>query len=194
MPNWVITGDSTPMDKIVGYRDTLQAMRAFVHAGGALQHNHVNVYGHALPSPNPPWITLRFSNHNFEVSEINGQPIDYNYPQQLPAFDCGTFPFAFPVNPAAVNLNQKTQLLFLFAEAARSRVIQDRMEGSFAGYGDVDLQSLEVLARHYAATCEVVQINWVHPNRPLTRGDYLAYAATLPHGYPVRIAIEQLLA
>ncbi|AJK49556.1 hypothetical protein [Burkholderia plantarii] len=191
MPNWVITEHSNPQDKVVGYQNVLQAMRTFVRTGGALAWDMINVY-RAPIVPNAPVTTLHFANNNFQVDQINGNVINYNYPANMPTFYASTFPDAFPVAPTAVDQSQKTQLLFLFVEAARSQVIQDKFEAAFKSSGQVPLTDLAVLAKCYDHTCQTVGINTAHPQRPLTCADYRRYAATLPERTPDRVTIERI--
>jgi hypothetical protein len=189
MPDWIITPASNAMDKIVSYRTVLQAMRQFVRQN-AVVSDTVNIYHDAARTQRT---SLRYSNNNYQVDQINGQNILYNYPDPLPDFNINTLPSGFPLQGTAVNATQKSQLLFLLPEAARSEEIQSRMEAAFSNAATIALQPLAVLVKKYSATCAVVGVNVAHPLRPLTRADYLAYANTLPPNNPDRVAILQLL-
>lgn len=192
MINWIVTYDIGPMDKILGYRTVLRDMRAFVLTGNVVRWEEISIYRDDNPTQMSPRTTVHFSNNNFQVDQINGRPINYNYPIDLPEFDAGAFPYDLPTQPKEVNANEKPRLLFLFAEAARSQVIQDKFERAFEHSGPLALEPLRVLANSYDDTCKQIHIDPAHPTRPLTCADYLAYAVTLPAGTPKRDAIQDL--
>lgn len=83
MPDWIITPASNAMDKIVSYRTVLQAMRQFVRQN-AVVSDTVNIYHDAARTQRT---SLRYSNNNYQVDQINGQNILYNYPDPLPDFN-----------------------------------------------------------------------------------------------------------
>lgn len=193
MPVWVVTDRSNPMDKVVGYQSMLAAMRSFVRAGGVAQPIVLSIK-HGVGAA--PETTLTMKNDNFEVTSINGHQISYNYAGGLEDFYASGFPSCFPTGATAPTAAQKTQLLYMFPEAARSAVIEDAFVDALTNNGSVKLNSYLPLVKAYQHTCGTggVGLNHHHPPRTLTAADYKLYAATLADRTPDKIHISALFA
>jgi hypothetical protein len=189
--DWTITSHSNAMDKKVGYERMLENMRNFVRHGGAKAKTETITLKHEVGA-SPPTTTLTFIDNNFTVTHINGQTISYNYPTKLPQFEPANLPSAYPASPTAVSLSQKTELLYLFPEAARSVVLQEAMLEAFRTGNAVELAKYSPLVNNYKKTCKKAGVNSDHPERPLTRADYCAYARDLAPGTPDRNKIDEL--
>ncbi len=191
MPDWVVTDRSNPMDKVVGYQSMLAAMRTFVRAGGVAQPIVLTIK-HGVGAA--PATTLTMKNDNFEVTSINGHQIAYNYAGGLEDFHASGFPNCFPTDGTAPTAAQKTQLLYMFPEAARSAVIEDAFVDALTNNASVKLSSFLPLVKAYQHTCGTggVGLNHHHPPRALTAADYKLYAATLADRTPDRIHINAL--
>ncbi len=189
--NWtVIAGISNPMDKIVGYQGLLAAMRAFVSVGGNVPNGTIQI--NQTAGNEPPRTTLQMTNNNFTVVQVNSNVINYNYSDPAPTFATAGIAAAFPVGNVNPTQDQKTRLLYLLVEAARSKVIEDAFVTAITTGAVVNLSTYSPLVKAYAHTCNLVHITVAHPERPLAAADYCAYAATLPEGTPDKEAINSL--
>ncbi|WP_125901010.1 hypothetical protein [Methylobacterium indicum] len=183
MPTWNISIHSNAKDKTIGYEQALREVRDYVRTSGTPNPTNVNI---VQISQNPQVTTsLQMQNTNFQVVSINNQVITYNYANPLPVFLATDIMQSFPVGAVAASAAQKTKLLYMFPEAARSSVIESAIKTVIAG-SDVDLNVLSPLVNAYGHTANLAQVNVNHPQRPLTALDYRNYAATLPVGTPDR--------
>ncbi|SIN88503.1 hypothetical protein SAMN05444002_1242 [Vannielia litorea] len=173
MVDWVVTGNSNGMDRMLGYQRVLREMRQFV-ANNAAGTMTINI--HRSPGNAPPTTSLTMSANNFTVTHINGHAINYNYGALLPflASDLD----AFPAGAVQVSLPVKAKLLYMLPEAARSVPIEEDFTRVIQAMGTamVDLNRWFVPVHVYDKTCTAVGLDSASPARPLTAADYRQYA------------------
>lgn len=183
-------------DKTDGYEQILQSMREFVKNNPPSTDQNATISITAEELGYTGSISLLFTKENFEVTRINDHELlNYNYPSNLALFDTTTFPSGYPEHPHQVSPQQKAQLLFLFPEAARSKVIENAMKSALESYDDsVELKEYLPLVKNYKNVCQTegVDITCAHPERPLKNDDYCKYAKTLNSGDSVRDAIFEI--
>ena len=175
--NWTLDNDQQ------SYATMLAAVRAFMKA------KHENEY--ALITATDSKASVRMSSKNFEITHVNEVQLkSYNYGE---LGDC-TLGELWAINDKIVNPTgaQKAALIFLYAEAARSSLIEkaftNLLDGKFSN--GLPLSRLAPLVKNYANSCGQAGIDSDHPDRPLVSADYRKYAMTLDEGTPSR---EQIL-
>lgn len=189
MPIWNISDNSNAMDLTLAYDGVLQEMRNFVTPVNA-PTGQINI-DIIQVSKNPPLTTrLQMRNTNFQVTAINIPLNNYNYTNPAPDLSSDDIPNSFPVGNKAASDNQKTKLLYMFPEAARSSVIQKAIKTVLVGHkgkpATLHLRQLSPLVNAYGHTAALANVNINHPARPLTGTDYMNYAQTLAVGTPDR--------